>query len=58
MKNMMIGLGIGMAGGMSLATYALTNPKTRHTADKMINKAMDNASTAMDDMKKTMKKMN
>ena len=27
MKNMLIGLGIGMAGGITLATYALTNPK-------------------------------
>ncbi len=52
---MLIGLGIGMAGGMSLATYIFANPSTRKNADKMLNKAMNNASMAMDDMKETMK---
>ncbi len=55
MKKMLLGLGIGMAGGMSLATYILANPNTRKNADKMLNKAMNNASMAMDDMKETMK---
>jgi len=55
MKNMMIGLGLGMAGGMTLATYCLSNPSTKRAADNMLNKAMDNASQAMDDMKKTMR---
>ena len=41
MKNMLIGLGIGMAGGITLATYALTNPKTKQNADKMLNTALD-----------------
>ena len=56
MKKMFIGIGIGMAGGMSLATYILANPKTRNNANKMLNKAMNNASMAMDDMRETMMK--
>ena len=55
MKNMLIGLGIGMAGGITLATYALTNPKTKQDADKMLNTALDSATTAMDTMKRKMK---
>ena len=45
---MLLGLGIGMAGGMSLATYIFANPRTRKNADKMLNQAMN-------DMKETMK---
>ena len=52
---MLIGLGIGMAGGITLATYALTNPKTKQNADKMLNTALDSATTAMDTMKRKMK---
>ena len=56
MKNMLIGLGVGMAGGITLATYALTNPKTKQNADKMLNTAMDNATTAMNSMKRKLNK--
>lgn len=55
MKNMMVGLGLGMAGGMGIAAYCLSNPNTKKNANKMLNKAMDNASTALDDMKSKMK---
>ncbi len=55
MKNMMMGVCLGMAGGMGLAAYCLTNPKTQKNANKMLNKAMDSASTALDDMKQKMK---
>ena len=51
MKNMMIGLGIGMAGGMGVAAYMMMNPNTKRNANKMLNKAMDNANMALDDMK-------
>ena len=56
MKKMILGLGMGMAGGMVIATYVFSNPKTRKNADMMLNKAMNNACDAMDDMKETMKK--
>lgn len=52
MKKMFLGLGIGMAGGMTLATYVLTNPKTKKSVDRMLNNAMDYASDKMQDMKK------
>ena len=55
MKNMMVGLGLGMAGGMGIAAYCLSNPNTKKNANRMLNKAMDNASTALDDMKSKMK---
>ncbi len=55
MKNMMIGLGIGMAGGMGVAAYMMMNPNTKRNANKMLNKAMDNANMALDDMKNKMK---
>ncbi len=55
MKNMMIGLGIGMASGMGLSAYMMMNPNTKKNANKMLNKAMDNANLALDDMKNKMK---
>ncbi len=55
MKNMMIGLGVGLSCGMGIAAYCLTNPKTQKNANKMLNKAMDNATMALDDMKQKMK---
>ena len=55
MKNMIIGMGIGMAGGMAVASYMLTNPKTKHEANKMIDNAVTSASEAMSDLKKTMR---
>ena len=56
MKNMIIGMGIGMAGGMAVASYMLTNPKTKHEANKMIDDAVTSASGAMSDLKKTMRR--
>ena len=56
MKNMIIGMGIGMAGGMAVASYMLTNPKTKHEANKMIDNAVTSASQAMTDLKKTMRR--
>lgn len=56
MKNMIIGMGIGMAGGMAVASYMLTNPKTKHEANKMIDDAVTSASEAMSDLKKTMRR--
>jgi len=55
MKNMLVGLGLGMAGGIGVAAYCLTNPSTKKNANKMLNKAMDNANMALDDMKHKMK---
>lgn len=52
---MMIGLGIGMSCGMGVAAYCLSNPNTKQSTNKMISKAMDNASMALDDMKHKMK---
>ena len=51
MKNMMIGIGIGMMGGMGVAAYVMMNPNTKKNADKMLNKVMDNANTCLDNMK-------
>ena len=56
MKNMIIGMGIGMAGGMAVASYMLTNPKTKHEANKMIDDAVTSASEAMSDLMKTMRR--
>lgn len=55
MKNTMLSMSIGMAGGMALATYMLSNPKTKKKAEKMIDNAMQDASMAFDDMKKNLK---
>ena len=51
----MIGLGLGMAGGMGIAAYCMTNKDTKQNVNKMLNKAMDNANMALDDMQKKMK---
>ena len=51
----MLGLGLGMAGGMMIATCLYTNPDVKRNANKMLNKAMDNANMALDDMKNKMK---
>ena len=56
MKNMIIGMGIGMAGGMAVASYMLTSPKTKHEANKMIDNAVTSASEGMSDLKKTMRR--
>ncbi len=56
MKKMIVGLGLGMAGGMMVASYVLTNPKTKHEANKMIDDAVTSASMAMNDMKKTIRR--
>lgn len=53
---MIVGLGLGMAGGMMVASYVLTNPKTKHEANKMIDDAVTSASMAMNDMKKTIRR--
>ncbi len=55
MKNMLFGLGIGMASGMGVAAYCLSNQSTKANANKMLNNAMDNANMALNDMKKKMK---
>ena len=56
MKKMIVGLGLGMAGGMMVASYVLTNPKTKHKTNKMIDDAVTSASMAMNDMKKTIRR--
>lgn len=56
MKNMIIGMGLGMAGGMAVASYMLTNPKTKKEASKMIDDAVTTANVAMSDLKKTMRR--
>ena len=56
MKKMIVGLGLGMAGGMMVASYVLTNPKSKHEANKMIDDAVTSASMAMNDMKKTIRR--
>lgn len=55
MKKAVISMGLGLAGGMALATYVFTNPRTKKKANKMLNNAMDDASLALDDMKNTLK---
>ena len=56
MKKMIIGMGIGMAGGMAVASYMLTNPKTKKEANKMLDDAVTTALVAMSDLKKNMRK--
>ena len=56
MKNMIIGMGIGMAGGMAVASYMLTNPKTKKEANRMIDEVTSTASDAMSDLKKTIRR--
>ena len=56
MKNMIIGMGLGMAGGMAVASYMLTNPKTKKEANKMIDDAVTTANVAMSDLKKIMRR--
>ncbi len=56
MKSMIIGMGLGMAGGMAVASYMLTNPKTKKEASKMIDDAVTTANVAMSDLKKTMRR--
>ncbi len=56
MKNMVIGMGLGMASGMMVASYMLTNPKTKHEANKMLDDAVTTASTAVNDLKRTMRR--
>ncbi len=54
MKNMMIGACAGLSCGMGVMAYCLTNQKTKQKADKVLNKAMDNASDMLDDVKRKM----
>ena len=56
MKNTIISMSLGMAGGMALATYMLSNQNTKRKVEDMVTNAMDNANLALDDMKKTLKK--
>ncbi len=56
MKNTLISMSLGMAGGMAIATYMLANDSTKNKACKMVNNAMDTASQALDDMKSSMKR--
>lgn len=56
MKNMVIGMGLGMASGMMVASYMLTSPKTKHEANKMIDDAVTTASSAVNDLKRTMRR--
>ena len=53
---MVIGMGLGMASGMMVASYMLTNPKTKHEANKMLDDAVTTASTAVNDLKRTMRR--
>ena len=56
MKNTIISMSLGMAGGMALATYMLSNQNVKKKVEDMVDNAMDNANLALDDMKKTLKK--
>lgn len=56
MKNTIISMSLGMAGGMALATYMLAKDSTKKKVEDMVDNAMDNANLALDDMKKTLKK--
>ena len=56
MKNTIISMSLGMAGGMALATYMLSNQNTKKKIEDMVDNAMDNANLALDDMKKSLKK--
>ena len=55
MKNTIISMSLGMAGGMVLATYMLSNPKTKQKMGKMVDNMVDDANMALQDMKKNMK---
>ncbi len=56
MKNTIISMSLGMAGGMALATYMLSNQSTKKKVEDMVDNAMDSANLALDDMKKNLKK--
>ena len=49
-------MSLGMAGGMALATYMLSNQNTKKKVEDMVDNAMDNANLALDDMKKNLKR--
>ena len=50
MKKLLTSMGVGMACGAGLAAYLLTNQTTKKKADKLLNKAMDEASQMMNKM--------
>ena len=56
MKNTLISMSLGMAGGMALATYMLSKDSTKKKVEDMVDNAMDSANVALDDMKKALKK--
>ncbi len=47
MKKMMLATTIGMACGIGLTAYVLTNKNTKKNADKLLNTMMDNANNMM-----------
>ncbi len=51
MKKMLLGLGMGMAGGAGLTAYMMMNKKTKKNADKLLNNMMDEANQMINKMK-------
>ena len=44
-----------LLAGMGVSAYCLSNPSVEKKANKMLNKAMDNANMMMDDVKRKMR---
>ncbi len=51
MKKMMVGSLIAMAAGAGMMAIALTNKQTKNKATKLVNNAMDMASSKINSMK-------
>ena len=51
MKKMMCCSLVAMAAGAGMMAYALTNKKTKNKASKLVNNAMDMASSKINSMK-------
>ncbi len=51
MKKIMVGSLLAMAAGAGMMAYALNNKSTKKKASKMVNNAMDMASSKISSMK-------
>ncbi len=52
MKDTMLKVGLGMASGMAITAYMMSNPSTKRKAKNMVDDAICGAKDAIDNMKK------
>lgn len=50
MKKALVGAGVGMACGVGLAAYLLTNKRTKRNADRLLNNMMNEANEMINKM--------